>query len=191
MDTKNFNFVDRIVAKYRLGKVLKYVEVNDVVLDFGCGSNSFLLNYVKNKIKNGVGIDYDVENRKEGNIEYIKFMFDKKLPFKDGIFDKVFLLAVLEHIDIKIVNNLFLELGRILKKDGKIILTTPTPRSKSVLEFLAYKLKIISGNEIRDHKKYYDKNEMMLLAKKTKFEVSRYILFFFSLNSNAVLQKKC
>jgi SAM-dependent methyltransferase len=189
MDSKNFNLVDKVVAVFRLSKIVSNVDSNDVVLDFGCGSTSFLLNFVKKKIKKGVGIDYDVKNRKEGNIEYIKFKFNKKLPFNDGAFDKVFMLAVLEHIEVSKVDDLFLEIRRILKIGGKVILTTPTPKSKSILEFLAYKLKIISSREIEDHKKYYDKNEFFLLAKRCKLVISKYKLFFFRLNSKAVLVK--
>lgn len=189
MDTKNFNFLDKIIAKIRLGNVISFVDKDDKILDFGCGSTSFLLNNIKSKIKSGVGIDYDVNNRKEENIEYIRFKFDKKLPFKDGSFDKIFMLAVLEHIDVDKVDRLFTDFKRILKKGGKIVLTTPTPASKNLLEFLAFKLKIISENEIRDHKKYYDKREILLLTRRSKLVLQKYKLFLFNLNSNAVLQK--
>jgi len=36
-----------------------------------------------------------------------------------------------------------------------------------VLEFLAFKLKIIDKNEILDHKKYYDKNAILDLLMKS------------------------
>lgn len=189
MDTKNFNLIDKIVAFVRLGQMLKYVKRDDRVLDFGCGTTSFLLNSVKSKITSGVGIDYDVNNKKESNVEYIKFKFDKRLPFKDKIFDKVFLLAVLEHIDVKVIDSLFLEFRRVLKNGGKIVLTTPTPESKNILEFLAYRLKIISSKEIQDHKKYYDLKEIKSIAKRSKLILSEYKLFFFNLNSKVVLQK--
>lgn len=183
MNTKNFNFIDKLLAKYRLKEVLKYVEKNDFVLDFGCGNHSFLLENIKTKINKGVGLDYDVENKLEDNIEYRQFKFNNKLPFKDNFFDKVFLLAVLEHIDPKKVIGLFLEFKRVLKVDGQIILTTPTPKSKSLLEFLAYKLKVISEEEIRDHKKYYSKYDISLIIDKAGLKIKSYKKFQLGLNS--------
>ena len=189
MDTKNFNFLDKIIAKIRLGNVISFVDKDDKILDFGCGSTSFLLNNIKSKIKSGVGIDYDVDSRKEENIEYIRFKFDKKLPFKDGSFDKIFMLAVLEHIDVDKVDLLFTDFKRILKKGGKIVLTTPTPASKNLLEFLAFKLRIISENEIRDHKKYYNRSDIRILARNVNLNITDYQLFFLGFNSRAIFKK--
>ena len=189
MNTQNFNFVDKIIAKYRLGKVLKYVEKNDLILDFGCGSKSYLLDLSKSKIKFGVGIDYDAKNNIKDNIEYRKYKYNGRLPFKDKSFDKVFMLAVLEHINEDEVLKLFNEFKRILKSDGKIVLTTPTPPSKYFLEFLAYRLKVISREEIADHKKYYNKLDLKDLCQKTGLKLSTYSLFLGGLNSCAVLEK--
>lgn len=189
MNTKNFNFIDKIIANLRLSKIIGSVKNGDEILDFGCGSKSFLLESVDNKIKIGVGLDPEVKNKKKGNIKYIKYKFSKELPFSNDSFDKIFLLAVLEHIDISQVNKLFLEFERILSYDGEIILTTPTPKSKKVLEFLAYKMKIISSEEIKDHKKYYKKEDLVKLIKKSNLKLNDYNLFQFGLNSYAVFKK--
>lgn len=189
MDTKNFNFIDKVIAKLRLSEVDKYIKNNDVILDFGCGHRSFLLENYEDKIEKGVGIDYDVKNNKKGKIEYIRGKFSGKLPFKDKEFNKIFLLAVLEHIEVDKVEKLFWEFKRILKDNGKIIITTPTPRSQFFLEFLAYRVRIISAAEIRDHKKYYDKNEIEKLAKKCGLRLSKYKLFEFTLNSYGIFEK--
>lgn len=189
MDTKNFNFVDRVVARYRLSKVLRFVENDDEILDFGCGARSYLLELSKGKIKYGVGIDYDADNKKNENIEYLKQKVKTKLDFKNNSFNKIYMLAVLEHIEPKKIEKLFLEFKRVLKKNGKIILTTPTPRSKWLLELLAYRLQIISKEEIADHKKYYDKSEIEKLGKKVGLKTCGYELFFGGLNSYAIFKK--
>lgn len=189
MNTKNFNFIDKIVAKYRLSKVLGSVDRSDRILDFGCGARSYLLELTKEKIKNGVGVDYDVEAKKEGNIEYLRQRVKGKLSFKDKSFDKVFMLAVLEHIEPKEVKNMFFELKRVLVKGGKIVLTTPTPKGKWLLEFLAFRIKIISKEEIADHKKYYDKADIERLSRDVELKLTSYELFFASLNSCAILEK--
>ncbi|MDD4938197.1 MAG: class I SAM-dependent methyltransferase [Candidatus Shapirobacteria bacterium] len=189
MDTGNFNFFDKTIAFLRLQKVIKLVEKNDIILDFGCGSQGYFLKSVSKKIGKGIGIDYDVKNTENENLEFIKQKFSGVLSFKKEVFDKVFLLAVLEHIPEKLVIKLFEEFNRVLKKDGLVVLTTPTSFGKNILEFLAYKLHIISEGEIRDHKKYYSKQEIFKLAGLSGFRLADYKLFQFGINSRAILKK--
>lgn len=189
MNTKDFNFIDMVIAGLRFRKIVDFIEKDECILDFGCGVKSFLLKKVGKKIKLGVGLDYDVKNGKQGNIEYINFRYNKKLPFENKSFDKIFLLAVLEHIEVEKVEGLFLELKRVLKNDGKIVLTTPTPKSKKILEFLAYKIKLISSQEVGDHKKYYNKREILRLIKMSALKLTDYRLFQFGLNSLVVFKK--
>lgn len=190
MGTKDFNFIDRAIAYLRLGKVRGYAEEGDIVLDFGCGNQAFFLHSVKDKINSGVGIDYEVEDKKVGkNISLIKQGFEDALPFEDSSFNKIFILAVLEHISPEKVITLFSELARVLRSGGKIILTTPTPRSKPILEFLAFKLRLISRSEVADHKKYYTRHDMKELAKKTRLGLKKYETFQLGLNSLAVMEK--
>ena len=172
----------------RLGKVLPYIEKDNVILDFGCGHQAYLHNHIKNKIKKGVGIDYDSEAyRLAPNIEVKNFHFTDKLPFFDKSYDKVFALAVIEHIDIPMVSKLFREFSRILKPGGKVILTTPTLVGKVILEFLAFKLGIISKEEVGDHKNII-KKDLEILAKNYGFIVEKYKTFQLGGNSLCVLK---
>lgn len=190
MGTKNFNFIDRLISRLRLQKISKYIKKDDIIFDFGSGNQLYFLDHIKDKIKYGVGLDYDMPNKHLAkNIKLIKYRFVKKLPLESGYFTKIFLLAILEHIDVKIVKTLFDELYRILMPTGKIILTTPTPFSKPVLEFLANRLHIISKEEINDHKKYYSKQNLIDIAKKAGLKFEEYRTFQFKLNSYAVLKK--
>lgn len=189
MDTRNFNLIDKLVARMRLAKVISYIDEGDEILDFGCGSQGYFLRSVSDKIKRGVGIDYDVDIKDEKNLKFSSFKFKDKLPFNDNCFDKVVMLAVLEHIDLNLVELLFKEFRRVLKDDGLVVLTTPTPLSKSLLELLAYRFHIISEGEIRDHKKYYDKKDMLELAKNSNLVLESYKLFQFGINSVAIFRK--
>lgn len=190
MGTKDFNFIDKAIAYLRLRKVRSYVEKGDVVLDFGCGSQAFFLHSVEDKIKSGIGVDWEVEDKKvTGNITLIKCRFEDKLPFKDSFFNKIFMLAVLEHISPEKVITLFHEFKRILKPNGKIVLTTPTPASKQILEFLAFKLHLISQAQIADHKMYYGQNDLAILAKEATLILKKHELFQLGMNSLAILEK--
>lgn len=189
MATKYFNIVDEVIAKLRLGKVVSEINKNDEVLDFGCGHQGYFLKYISANIKSGVGLDLNPPKEDYKNVKFIKSKkFKNKLLFANILFDKVIMLAVLEHINLDKVERLFNEFNRVLRKRGKIILTTPTPPSKPVLELLAF-LKIINQGEIADHKKYYSKNDVVKLANKTGFKVINYKLFQLGLNSVTVLEK--
>ena len=188
MATTDFNSLDKLIAKWRLGKIIKLIDEGDTVFDFGCGSQGYFLNRMAVKIKSGVGLDFGTEDKTVGNLMFINCKFKDKLPSTLGKFDKVVMLAVLEHLEPKTAELLFGEFSRILKSKGRIILTTPTLISKPFLEFMAF-LGLISRKEIKDHKKYYDQKSITDLAGKTGYRVNSYRLFQLGLNSVAVLEK--
>ena len=189
MNTSKFNLIDKFIAKYRLLLAAKHIERNDVILDFGCGVQCYLLASFKDKFKIGYGLDYDISDFQEENIILQNYRYQVNLPFEGNFFDKIFILAVLEHIEKIKIHDLFLEFYRVLKNKGRIIITTPTPRAQAVLEFLAFKLRIISTGEIADHKHYYSAKEVGDLAVASGLKLIKYKLFQFSLNSIYVIEK--
>jgi cyclopropane fatty-acyl-phospholipid synthase-like methyltransferase len=186
--TVDFNVLDKFIARYRLSKVTDEIDEGDVVLDFGCGSQGYFLKTISDKIKYGEGLDANVKTGKIGNLVFKKFKYTDKLPQNNSSFDKVVMLAVLEHIIPNEVFQLFKEFCRILKSGGKVILTTPTPASKKFMETLA-KFGIINREEVFDHKKYYSKEEMEVIADENSLKLESYQLFEFGLNSVAIFKK--
>jgi len=67
---------------------------------------------------------------------------ENHLPFADESFQVVTMLAVLEHIEKE--KQILREIHRVLIPGGKLVLTVPSVWSQPILEFLAYKLKIVS-----------------------------------------------
>ncbi len=191
MGTKNFNFIDKVISWMRLVTVKPFIQSNDELLDIGCGYQAYLLEHVKNKIKKGVGIDYDADETRVIAPQIIlkKYAFTKKLPFETSSFSKITMLAVIEHIPIPKVAVLFKELARVLKPGGFIIITTPTLFGKYVLEFFAFKLHMISEEEVGDHKKYYRKEDFEELADLHGLKVVQYKTFQFGGNSVCVFKK--
>lgn len=86
------------------------------LLDIGCGANNYVRSY-----GNGVGVDVAAWNGCDEVIEDAA-----KLPFKNGSFDTVSYLACLNHIPNR--DDAVKEAARVLKKDGRIIVTMITPR---------------------------------------------------------------
>ncbi|MFA6518504.1 MAG: class I SAM-dependent methyltransferase [Candidatus Shapirobacteria bacterium] len=188
MSTEAFNVLDRLIAGMRLVRVEKYIENGDRVLDFGCGSQGYFLRKIADKIGYGLGIDLEINPKKSKNLEFKKQ--DKNIwnELKLNSFNKVVMLAVLEHIDLDKVSDLFAQFRRVLKTGGFLVMTTPTPPSKPMLEFMA-KIGLIDKAQIDDHKKYYERKDVVKLAKETGFKMVSYKLFQFGLNSEIVFEK--
>lgn len=183
-----FNLIDYLIALLRYKQALKYFKKNSSVLDIGCGYNAYLLNYISNLISHGVGLDISVNKRKQTNkINLIRWdLNSKNFPLLEK-FDMVFCLAVLEHVLEP--KNLLTNIYNSLEERGILLLTVPTWKSKPLLEFSAYKLKIISHQEIVDHKRYFEKSELISLSNEVGFRDIIHNYFQFGFN-NFVLARK-
>ncbi|MCW5199156.1 class I SAM-dependent methyltransferase [Desulfobulbus sp. F1] len=179
-----------VLRKIRIGKVID--EIKNIprcnLLDIGCGFNYSFLSEVEQYIEHGTGIDFKVNEIYSEKISTIKMLLDETLNFSDCSFDAVTMLAVLEHIDKPI--HIFSEIYRVLKPGGKLILTVPGKKAKPLLEFLAFKIGIVSRAEIEDHKKYYDLEEIsQLVLNINEFEIIKHEHFQFGMNNFCVIKK--
>ncbi|PJC74144.1 MAG: class I SAM-dependent methyltransferase [Syntrophobacterales bacterium CG_4_8_14_3_um_filter_49_14] len=172
---------ETLLRRLRIGKVKKYIPEGIRLLDLGCGFNGKFLKTIRGHIKFGVGIDKKVRCHSFENIHFISSSFDHLEQIEHSDFDCVTLLAVIEHLDDS--ETLLLHLSSLLKPGGLIIITTPTPSARPVLEFLSFKLRVISREEIRDHKRYFSKKSLISLLEKCGFEVIIYRYFQLGFNS--------
>ena len=158
-------FLEIFLQNYRFKMVKPYL-IGDV-LDFG-GNEGELKKLVKGK--------------------YLVVNYDHSV-MRNTHFDTIVSLAVIEHISVKEVFNIFQKFKVILNKGGRIFLTTPTKMGKPVLEFWAF-IGIIDKENIEEHKHYWSKKEIYDLAKKTGFVVKKYKKFQIGFNQLAVLEHK-
>lgn len=111
-------------VKEKFIQVSKLIPENSKVLDIGCNDGK-LKDFLKNPIYYGVDIDkkFVLELTKKGIKIKQADLNKNELPFKNEKFDFVLLLDILEHV----VNpqKLFLDAGKRLKRDGKIIVSLP------------------------------------------------------------------
>lgn len=182
-------FLEPLLRKLRLQRVIAHVPNNSVILDIGCGTSAAFLNAVSPHIKEGVGIDFKAkDNVQFNNIRTIQLKLEKRLPFEESSFEVVTMLAVLEHIEEE--QELLQEIHRVLVPTGKLILTVPSIWSQPVLEFLAYKLKIVSELEIRDHKRYYNRQRLKkVLIDIAGFKEFNHQYFQFGMNNFCTVSK--
>lgn len=136
------------------------------ILDVGCGAGKNLEEFSQ------FGTTWGLDNsacaikfcRKRG-IKNVKFGNAEAAPFPSSTFDLITLLDVLEHTDD---NRTLIEMHRILKKDGLIIITVP-----------AFSWLWSSWDEVLHHKKRYDKRYISDLLKSGKFHIS-FITYLYS-----------
>ena len=174
---------DKIFRDLRGNQILKYIPDNSVVCDIGCGSNGQFLRKISSKIKKGYGFDIKAEYYKDDKIEIRENDLEKgSIPLKDETADMVVMLAVLEHL--KEPEKIIREIRRILKNNGYFCLTTPSPKAKGILEFLAFKLKIINKNDIFEHKKYFSPKEIISLLMANGFRKENITTKYFEFGLN-------
>lgn len=184
---KDWNAIDKLIGRIRYAHVQKYIRRGMAIVDVGCGRNADFLMRNRDIIKEGIGLDFRVKNVREQNITLINNRDLKAFPIADDIIDVVFLNAVLEHLTDPI--SVLSESKRILKKEGKIVLTTPTRMARPILEFMAFKLHIINEDEISEHQHYFSKEDCVLLGKRLEMYLEKYSYFEVGLNSLIVYRK--
>lgn len=160
---KSSKFVEQLLQKFRFSLVKSYL-IGDV-LDFG-GNKGELKKLVKGK--------------------YLIVNYDHSV-MEGTYFDTIVCLAVIEHVNIHDVYEIFIKFKRILKKDGRILITTPTKKAKPILEFLAF-IRILDTENILEHKHYWTKVEIYKLAKKSGFNIKKYKQFQFGFNQFSILE---
>lgn len=142
---------------WRTGKIRKYIKEGASVCDVGCGRDAKFLFSIKDRIKGGVGLDQQVEDKKIENIILRRTKIERVLPIKDREFDFIALLAVIEHLEYPL--DILHETYRGTKENGRVIITSPDPKSKKLLEILAH-IRLLSKKEISDHKNYFTVKEL-------------------------------
>jgi SAM-dependent methyltransferase len=96
-------------------------EITGKVLDFGCGSKPYLELFAQATDYVGVDLIESVHPHEGINADY--FYDGKTLPFPDSTFDGIVCFEVLEHVFN--VDEILLELYRVTKPAGKILISVP------------------------------------------------------------------
>jgi len=169
---------ENIHPKHLLKTVPWYIEhinTKDKVLDYGCGNGQHTLK-IAMRCKYIIGFDLDEKTlglaRKEArrkaikNVKFLKHDGEKKLPFTSETFDCVVFIDVLEHLYKR--NQALLEINRVLKKSGRLIITVPNVATSWKNLQKKYGLFYYTDP---DHKIEFTKGQIESLLKKKSFEI--------------------
>ncbi len=179
-------FLDPLFARLRRRRIMPYVRRGSSLLDVGCGKGELLFG-LSSFLGSGAGIDQRLTNRIVGNIRLYGGRIDATLPFSDGSFDAVSLLAVLEHLENP--EAILGETRRVLRPGGRILITVPTVYAKPVLEFLAFRLGLVSREGVADHKRYYTRAILAGDLERAGFAIERIHYFELGFNLFAAAEK--
>ena len=141
--------------------VSKFINKEDIHLDFACGPGTFIGNYVTSK--SSLGVDISSNQIQYANKKYVgKFLKLQDFDFEkyNNCFDKITILGLIEFLSLDEVDDLIKKMRSLLKKDGEIIITTPNfVGLMNMLAFLSSYLGPV--NYLNQWKTKFNKNKFL------------------------------
>lgn len=116
-----------------LNPVINEIGTRGKLLDIGTGSGKLIQILSNESGISCIGVDTNVEmlkeakiKLKESNVSLFKVEVDKKMPFENNSFNYITICSVLFHLKKESIDFMLKDAQRLLAKDGKIIILTPT-----------------------------------------------------------------
>jgi SAM-dependent methyltransferase len=151
--TRGYGLLEPFLAHLRARQANKLIKSSlrqGRILDIGCGSDPYFLAHTSFKEKFAVDQFPIADSNQDIAWFTLDLNADPNLPFEDGFFNVVTMLAVVEHLNPKMMVDLFKECRRVLSPNGMVVLTTPSAWSDRLLRIMAT-LRLVSKEEIDDH----------------------------------------
>ena len=172
------DLLGKFLVKWRIEAVLPHLKEH--LLDIGCGTNELV-----KKHGDGIGVDvYQWEN-----VDLV-VNDTAKLPYKNESFDTVTIIAALNHIPNR--EEVLKEANRLLKRDGRIVITMIPPTISRIWHFLRkpwdadQKERGMGPGEVFG----FRQQELRELLKKAGFEVVLEEPFMLHINKITVAKKR-
>jgi SAM-dependent methyltransferase len=153
------------------------------ILDIGCGSYPYFLSHTSFQEK--YAIDQLPPRAERPDIRWHTLNLNEapKLPFEDGYFAAVTMLAVVEHLDPQSLVELLREIRRVLTPEGQVVITTPAPWSDGLLHWMA-RVGLVSAEEIDEHVYAYTQALLGWYFGKADFPMRKIESGYFELGLN-------
>jgi len=155
-----------------------------LLLDIGCGTNDLARRY---RSRQGMAIGVDIHPWPGTDV----VCDTTSLPFRDGHFDTVVMLACLNHVPQSKRGQVLQEARRVLKDEGQLLITMINP----VVGFFAHAIRrrydldqLERGIGEEEAKGLWEKHVKELLTK-SRLRLTETIPFVFGLNCLYVVEK--
>jgi ubiquinone/menaquinone biosynthesis C-methylase UbiE len=183
----SYTGIDHFIARMRFHAAYPYIHPGSRVCDLGCGLEAAFLDYASDRIATGVGVDDQVEEGVRGGWQHVRADLRSPLPFPDGHFDHVVMLAVLEHLTEP--ETVLHEAFRIIAPGGSLILTWPSALVDPILRVL-HGLHLVSDEmESDEHQKRIPVETLQQMLQRIGFQKFIHRRFEFSLNNLMVASR--
>ncbi|MEM3555948.1 MAG: class I SAM-dependent methyltransferase [Candidatus Micrarchaeia archaeon] len=176
------------MRKWRIKKVSKWL-VGNRILDCGCGDGSLLDVISEDTYYVGIDVNEErIEKDKKRGRRNARFLLGdvEQDELKVGKFDVVVACALIEHL--KNPKKFLLKISKLLSKNGRILITTPTVEADRILN-LGSNIGIFDKEAYKEHRGYWGINEFKEVAKELNLTIYHYEKFQFGLNQLIVLSK--
>lgn len=174
--TRGYGLLERHLAQRRFRTaegLLHPLEPRHRLLDIGCGAHPAFLLRQACEIRCGVDreIPHEPQPPSSGRVSLGRWDLETetRLPFENGSFDVVTMLAVVEHLEESRSALLFADIGRVLRPGGRLVLTTPARWGHTLLRGMA-RCHLVSRVEIAEHKTSYTRERLRSLLTKAGFD---------------------
>lgn len=144
---------------------LKRNAPNKKILDVGCGEG-LLVEKFYNQGYDIIGLD------KYFSSNYVIQGDIIKMPFKTGTYDLVLCLDVIEHLNFDEQEKALIEIQRVLRDDGYLLMAIPNLAHFASRISLLLTGNLIRTSKIQRHKGDRPINEYIKLLKRTDFEIT-------------------
>lgn len=141
--------LDYYLQRQRIAVAREWIPFGSHVLDVGCGDGA-LFRLHGGRIASGVGIDtLDSPVWPDGEYERRTGCFPDAVHAGEQ-FDAVVMLAVVEHLTDSDLRQWAEAVPRVLRPEGRLIITTPSPLVDHILHW-AIRLRLLDGMEAHQH----------------------------------------
>lgn len=119
------SYVWRSGQERRLDMIRKWVDLDGVILDNGCGLGAYLTAFGRNQSNQRFGLEVEHERAVEAlpTATGIMQSVGERLPIPSNTFDFIFSNEVIEHVEDDVLCSA--EMVRVLKPGGRIVIFCP------------------------------------------------------------------